>query len=402
MRPIRNFMNSNFKMSILSLKKLVFFSIVGFAYFFLFYKDAIVCPQNSASALANMYQHIELALSWLNGAFLPEPGWHILTIITAKLFGISLLNAALIIQTIFTVITSILIFKILSSYLKDKYSENFLLLFTAALMLVIAIYVPGFSWNMYLGQGNPNMVNSVTLTMVKPFMLICIIFFLNLEKSEIFKDIYKYSGFLCISLFISVFVKPFFALVFIPSLVIYLVLVRLKNKKLYFYLFIVLLPSIVALIWQAYNVLIAQGVGYKSGILINPFYVWQTVTPNIPVSILLAIAFPLAVFFLNPKNVLKNEGLVIAWIMVIVGILEYSLLMETVNTFAFNWLWGYNLALLVVFIFSSIEFLTFFKDPRPKKFLLKTGMFFTTTLFLLHLISGIIYFNNLLNCGSFL
>jgi hypothetical protein len=395
-------MNSNYKISISSLKKLSFFSIVGFAYFILFYKDAIVCPQNGASALANMYQHIELARSWLNGAFLPEPGWHILTIITAKILGISLLNAALIIQTLFTVLTAFLIFYILSSYLRETYSENFLLLFSAALMLVVAIYLPGFSWNMYLGQGNPNMVNSVTLTMVKPFMLVCIIFFLNLLKPDNLNDIYIWYGLLSISLFISVFIKPFFALVFLPALAAYLVLTGIKSKKQNFYLFFVILPAIVGLAWQAYNTLIAQGTGYRSGVIINPFYVWQTVSPSIPVSIVLATAFPLAVVFLDPKKAWENKGLVFSWLMVIVGILEFSLLMETVNTFAFNWLWGYNLALLLLFIFSSIEFLKSLKDKQPRSFLLKTGIFFCAMLFLLHLISGIVYFKTLLDCGSFL
>ena len=384
-----------------ALKKPLFFSFIFLVYSYLFYKNVHICRRYGI--LYNMYQHSEFAKDWLKGVFISHPGFHILTIIVAKSTGCSFINAALALHIVFTVITAFMVYKVLWINLRDKYSENVVLLSTAFLLLVIAIYIPGFSWNMYLGQGNPNMVNSPTLTATKPFMLLSILFFINLLTSKTSKDILRNSCILSITLLISVFMKPCFAYVFIPAMAIYLLWKQTRNIKLYIYSICIIAPAIIVIMWQAYNMLLGSGPGYSTTVEINPFYVWRTVSPNIPISILLATAFPVVVFLLRPKNAIRNTGLVISWLMVIIGILEYALLMEgEPKTFSYNWMWGYNLALLPLFIFSAIEFLTLYKDPKPKRNLLKTGMVFAGVIFLLHFASGIAYFYRLLNCGPFI
>ena len=125
------------------------------------------------------------------------------------------------------------------------------------------------------------MANSPTLTMVKPFMLLCIVLFVNFLGAVASRDILKYSWLLSILLAISVFVKPSFALVFIPAMAAHLILVHTRNTRLYTYSFVIVLPSIIALIWQAYSTIISPGVGYVTAVDINGSESYQ----NAPVAV---------------------------------------------------------------------------------------------------------------------
>ncbi|MHB8084690.1 MAG: hypothetical protein ACYDHZ_02555 [Dehalococcoidia bacterium] len=308
------------------------------------------------------------------------------------------------IHTLFTVLTIFVMYKILAFYLKGMYSDNLILLLTGCTAVVIAIYVPGFSQDMYLGQGNPNMTYSVTLTVVKPFMLLCLIFYLGMIKVSDSRaaGILKFGGLAAASLFISVFMKPSFALVFIPAVAVFLTLKHTRKIKLYMYTLLILVPTLLALLWQSYDMFVSTGAGYHPKFGIRPFYMWNMVSSNIPVSILLAVAFPLIVTLLNPKKAFKNNGLVLSWIMVVMGIMQYALLVEITDPFSYNGIWGYTLALLPLFVFSLTEFLGSFKDMWHSSVIIKTGVIAAIVVFLLHLGSGAVYFLRILNCGSFL
>jgi len=384
------------------LKKLAFFSVLLSLYGYLFYKSVFICPKNY---MGNLNEHIKLAGKWLTGDFfLPHPGFHILSIATSKITGLSLIVSGIMVHTLFTVLTVYIVYKMLGIYLKNRYSDNIILVLTLCLSLVIAIYVPGFSMNMYLGQGNPNMITSVTLTCLKPFMLLSILFYLALLQSinSNTGEAFKYGCLLAASLFTSVFIKPSFALVFIPAVAIQLVVLQTRNIRLYSCIAAIMIPAFLALIWQSYNMFVSPESGYKSAIAVQPFYIWSTVTHSIAVSILLAVAFPLIVTLLNPKKAFKNNGLVLSWIMTIIGIGQYALLVETTAPLAYNWMWGYSLSLLPLFIFSSIEFLSSCREIWNSGIMMKIGVSVTSVIFLLHLASGVGYFIKLMNCGSFI
>jgi hypothetical protein len=390
------------KQALYMLKIVAFFGMLFALYYYLFYKSIYICPENF---LVNLNRHVDITEKWLTDHYvLPHPGFHIMTLLTSWLTGLSLVDAALVIHTLFTVLTIFIVYKILGIYLKSSYPDNFILLLTACAALVIAIYVPGFSLTWYLGQGNPNMIYSVTLTVVKPFMLLCIIFFLLMIKAVNSKTggALKYGALLSATLLISVFMKPSFALVFIPAYAIYLLLKHTWNIKLYIYSLAIVLPSLIALLWQSYGMFITPEAGYKPIFEIRPFEIWNTVTRNIPASILLAVAFPLVVTLLDPRKAFENNGLVLSWLMVIMGIVQYALLLETTAPSSYNWIWGYCLALLPLFIFSIIGFLGPLKDMWHKSALLKSGIILASVIFLLHVASGVAYLAKMINCGSFM
>lgn len=377
-----------------AMKILLFFSFLSLIYGYIFYKNAYICK--NYGIMFNMKQHADIAILWYEGIYsIPHPGYHIVTLLLSKFSGLAIFDAAFIVHLLFTLLTAFLVYKILAQHLKDIYSDIFIILSTASLLTVIAIYVPGWSMTMYLGQGCPNMINSVTLTAVKPFMLLCVIFFLNFMSR---KELQKNAILLSIFLLASIFIKPFFALVFIPAWMIILLAKHTRDLKLYIYSFIIIIPSIIALLWQAYTTMVSSGGGYKSGVEIDFLLLWSSVTHSVPFSILLATAFPLAVFLFNPNGCFKNEGLVLSWLMTLSGMVEYATLIETGSlgiTYSFNWIWGYNLALFSLFLFSLIVLL------RDIKTYSKTALILIIALYLLHVVSGIIYLLKLSNCGSF-
>jgi hypothetical protein len=84
-----------------------------------------------------------------------------------------------------------------------------------------------------------------------------------------------------------------------------------------------------------------------------PFVVWSHFTPSLPVSWLVALAFPAATLAAYPGLLRRDRGLRLAWLMLLVGGLQFLLLAEVgPRKWHANWGWGYNIALRILYIYS--------------------------------------------------
>jgi hypothetical protein len=119
-------------------------------------------------------------------------------------------------------------------------------------------------------------------------------------------------------------------------------------------------------------------------IILAPFAVWSLYSPNIPVSLLLSIAFPISVVAVYFEQVRPNVTLGLAWVVLVVALLQYVLFAEGGELFwDANWIWGSNIAVYIVFLVSTAVFLA---QPRSPRF------YFVLILFSLHLAAGIYYY----------
>lgn len=288
-------------------------------------------------------------------------------------------------------LTAGIIYCILSFLLKTK--SNQLLIPTAILLFVSAIYDPFFSKYWYFGQWSPNPWQNPTLIMMKPFAFLCT--FLAIQALQTFDKRFWIS--LSLLLLVSVFYKPSFSLIFIPAFGLFILLNHTKIFKTYVYAFLLILPTIFYIIYQYWFF----DPGYVKTIL-SPFTMLHIYTSNPFISLLLAIAFPLSILLLRYKQVVKNQYLQLSWLMLILGYLQMAILAQDSNMLAAgNYAWGYIIALDILFVFSGIEFIKWLIEMKATHSTLKRITIGIPTLLLfLHFASGVAYFIRILIYGE--
>jgi hypothetical protein len=347
--------------------------------------------------------HAQIAQKVIDGYFIPHPGLHISVIVASKLSGLSINDSMILMLSIYVTLTAFIIYRILSWKLGDRYCDGVLLLLTLCLMVVAAIYIPWFSKHMYLGQGNPNIIFSSTMVALKPFELITFILFLLFLDTKGGALSWKHGAAFSLALATSILVKPSFAIIFVPAACLYIFFSDFWNIKQHFKFSLLLLPSLFLLVWQAYNTFIlTQSNGYKGRIILDYFRLWGVWSPSIPVSLLLALAFPLSFALFYPRKILQNAAMKLCWLMLFFGILQFGMFAEPGSYYlAGNFSWGYNVALSFLFIFSTVEF---FKEVRNSW---DAGLYgrikssIVILFFAAHLFSGFIFIYRLFAGGGY-
>jgi len=332
------------------------------------------------------------------GARLDHPFFHYVTYYTSQLLCLNLVGTAIGILTISVVVSALIIFFLLRESLRTHYSENCLLFLTFSLMILSAVYVPFFNKFIYIGQSSPNVWHNPTTIVVKPFAFISVILFLSMVRM---KDTKKPLLFLLLEaglIAISVTVKPNFFMSFLPAAGIFLLVRYSLFKENIWKLVIILAPALAILIWQYF---LRFGEGGQDRIVIDILGVWSHYSPNVFVSLLLLIAFPLSVLVFYPREVLKNDSLVLSWLIFLMALLQYSLFAEAGHHRNHgNFGWGRQIILPLVFTFSSIVYLKAIREkPADSWGTIKKNI--VVVCFASHVISGIAYLVKMFITRSF-
>ncbi len=126
--------------------------------------------------------------------------------------------------------------------------------------------------------------------------------------------------------------------------------------------------------------------------------VWSLYSKNIFLSLVLALAFPLIVLIFNFRSLINNRPYRFALELLLVGTLEFMLLLEKGNRLGHvNFSWGYMSGLFIVFMMSI--WLLFNNTILKKNN--RIVLIIEWICLSLHFIAGIIYFIYLLNGGDF-
>lgn len=107
-------------------------------------------------------------------------------------------------------------------------------------------------------------------------------------------------------------------------------------------------PAVVALLIQYVTTFTSAAPGGQR-IVLAPLKVWSLYSPNIPASILLGIAFPLATMICYPRQTLSDSRLLLGWAVLAAAILQFALLGETTRMSHANFAWGCYMADHVLF-----------------------------------------------------
>ena len=171
---------------------------------------------------------------------------------------------------------------------------------------------------------------------------------------------------------------------FLPALAFLFFYEKRYRDKLSIIFFLTLLLISISILLYQYTHTFG---GENSHIVIDFFSVWMISSPNIPLSIILALAFPIFFTMLNTESLIKNRYILISWVMVLIGIIYYSSFAQT-GRFYFhgNFGWSYMIALSILYLFSIIEFFKLYPTLNwYKKYPLLALLIF-------QLIVGIVYF----------
>ncbi len=354
--------------------------------------------------------HVNRILPIINGEyFFPHPLFHYIVYYFHKLSFLltlhwTLLDISVVLLSLLVVIIFDIIYRIAVYFHKDNYSLISLLIVSLSLLFVTPIYLSFFNTNLYLGQWGPNTWHSPTIFMIKPFSLICLFFMVKINQGNEWYN--KPVILLLFSLFmaLSAFAKPSFIISFAPATGIFLLMYYWKNFKLYFKIFILFLPTLAVLIYQyiaTYSNDIISTADMKDEIIFTFFGVMKYYTPNVVISLILAIAFPFFLFIIDLKNCIKNQYLMISWFNVIISFALASFLAEKFKFGQAAFVFGYIISLFLLFVFSVFHFLKLLKSKSMIKWK-NAKIIFLVLIYFLHLYSGIFYFFRYLLTKSYM
>lgn len=364
---------------------------LGFIFHYLFQLQA-----NSSGVQSDLPAHLSIINDFINSNYyIPHPAFHISVYYLSIITGMSIADVAPIIMTMSVLVTLLIIQKLLS-----KKSGPLLLLISISTIFVIAIYFPLFHSTMYLGQWSPNIWHSPTMLFLKPISLLAFYFFVrSMDVSE-----RKHVFYLIISsalLLLSTVTKPSFVIVFLPAIFLYVLLFKRGEYRRYPAIILFAIPSIIMLAYQYTETYQSADTAsyFHDKIIFTFFGVMKLYSPNIIISTLLVLAFPLAVLTASRSRIARNPYLILSWLTTVVAFLQFAFLAEQEKFYQGAFGFGYIIALFLLYFCSMKEFLSWFQ-PVEININWKTKRS-VAVIYLMHLVSGIYYFYILLKGGGY-
>ena len=339
-----------------------------------------------------------------------------------------------------------------------------LLLFTS--LFVSMLYFPLTGWlggeegsvsafaeagivNRYVGIFSPNPFHNATYLAARGFSVAAFFLFLEIlqrdEKTDIFqakgsaldrsKSTYLLYGAFSLSLLLTTMTKPSFTLGFVASaglVILYRWLKSglVKNWKRYVTIGFLFIPTFAALLYQYSGVFTgANALGEEQGIGFGFLTAWHTAVKNVPLAILLGIAFPLIVLLFHIKTLWKNPMFGFSWLMMVINLGMMALLYEKGFRLGhLNFAWGYMCGQFFVFLSSLMLIYQETREQIGRRYVAGVSqstkaveadendrrndtagrnlgkiliLLIEWSIFAMHLLCGILYFVDIMQGGKF-
>lgn len=362
----------------------------------------------SGNELADIVGHMNAVDTyWVQGSFaqfleqVPYPGWH--AVVRSLLFcGLSLRWAAAFACAAFALIAAIvtgyIAWNVIGSGKKFSASNKrrfaLTIMTTIALLFVGAIYISVYNPAPYYGQGSPNIWHNPTYIAIKPIALIsCYLLYIMLRRRQAKTGMCVAYAVLTV---VGLALKPSFFQVQAPAVFLFLIIDFALNRDWRFDVRIALafVPAVVCMLLQFWQMFYSS-TGGGAGISLQPFFTYELTAPNVVISILLLLAFPLyTTIVLRRDLITRRSPYLVFFIMLVIGFLEFSLFAE--NGFRAthgNFGWGYFLAVALYWTFMLPLFV---KRAFVEKVFSQGVVIAGVGLVATHFLSGVIYYAMLL------
>ena len=357
---------------------------------------------------------------WLQGWMeVPHCLWHILVLALNKLLFIPREVAAGYVTAFSNIAVYFILHWMLLKYTHsagNKISSSKAALISFALTIVQAIYIPWLdAGGPYFGVLSINPVHNPTQMCVRPFVLlsVCLVYDIwGKQKNADYKGTFfkveiglkKYYIILSSILFVSVIAKPTFVEMYVPAIafimlgeLIYKIYKKHPNIKTYFFhclkMFFCACPALlyICLQFADYYIFGAEHSSESSVILTEWLQIWKTQTENVPLSILLGMAFPLFVIVIDIKFFLTKDIGRMSLVAYLIGFLEAAILGESGDRFTHgNFLWPIMSAMLIVWVVTTFRIIILERTQSLNKIQSRL-INCAWAIFCLHVVCGISY-----------
>jgi len=404
---------NNPKQRLLLNKNSLYKAIEIIAYFLLFLFFTRIVVQFFVNG-PDYNTHMKNAYKYMAGDFyIPHPAYHIITYSLAKITTIPYQHIVPVFMAAIIVFTIFLTKIILARLSPAVNNPMFYLFFAIVINLVIAIYIPmdyhGYVtgpenpniWRrpdrvFILGTGSPNMWASPTMNLLRPFALLGFLGVAALFRKDR-RPTREITILTSLVLLISTWVKPSFIICLLPAAGLYLLLPRFKDRRMFFTMLWVFLPSVLLLIYQYAETYLMKDTNsyFHDKIIFSWFGVAKIYTKSVFISTLRVLAFPLLVLVFSYKNIRQNSGLLLGWLLLIISFIFYGVLAEQNKYEQGAFCFSFYVCLFILFVFSLGEYLQWFTAIKKNKIKISVA----GLVLFCHLISGIVYLQGLLFDG---
>jgi hypothetical protein len=202
----------------------------------------------------------------------------------------------------------------------------------------------------YIGLAN---YHNPTIQLLRPFSLPIFILAMQVFKKQNNPVWMIVSAALLMVL--STLIKPNLAICLLPAMLFFSALAILQKKKIDWKLNIIgfMIPTVITLIWQ-YIIAYTTSGNKEAGIIFVPFVVESAFSGFLLPKFLLSIFFPLVIFLILNKSLLKNFEMQFSWFTFLVGAIQTYFFAEGGQyLYDGNFRWSTQITLLILFITSA-------------------------------------------------
>ena len=368
------------------------------ACFYLFYNQLVSTTPSLSSSDTSV--HVRMAVE---DGFLYSLNSYIYLLFSKTPFMNVGIACFLTIATVLSVyFTYILIKRIVSLY-AFKVKDPWLGLLAFMCNFTMGFYVKFLNAQHYIGYQNANMWHNSTYLVMRVCAVATLILFVDMYVQK--PDTAERLVFFSVMLAVTTAFKPSFATVFCPFMALLLLYDWIIKKEKFMRIFtraLTVVPSLFVIVIESKVFFGAEtGNGYE----IAPFVALSERGDHPKAALILSILFPLAVFIVHITDFYKDKIYCSSLVIWLMGFLLVFFLRETGSRSGDgNFLWGYSIALFVLFTASALKVLKdikihgFFKD---KNIIFDLYVIASIVLFSWHVISGIWYFILLLGGNTY-
>lgn len=339
------------------------------------------------------------------------PLWHIFVLLLRELFFavvphvgenqiLMYANAAVNAGSVAVVVPIIGIF--FKDLLKIRWQAAVLAIISGLLLFTGPLDASPLLGTYYLGAYPGNIWHNPTFLLMRPLALLTVLLYFKIFSEK--KDTLKYLLWAAICMALSALCKPSFFQAFLPGLVLYCVIFFLwkRNKETFLFCLKIAASCVpVGVIAILQFVIGLTGNATEGGIGFAPFYVWMYFTSNVPLSLLVSIAFPLLVAVLLVIRKTWDTNVLLILCMFVSALLQYSLLYIKAGPFAADFCWGLELSIFFCFMVGIKALWKETVKIREVKGRITAFPIICWIVFILHVLFGIEYFINIWETGFY-
>ena len=350
--------------------------------------------------------------------------WHLLTIFGYKVLGIPLDHSAAYVNSLFALF-SYGVFCFFLRKISDRTERPMGDPAVAMISFGLCILQPlTAEWMKVTGIGlaafGLNPLHNPSYLAVRPFSVLCFCLVVDIwgkQKDDRYRGIFfktetglkKYYIALAVVLLLSVFAKPTFAEMFIPAVGLMMLFSwgisafrkDGSGKKAFadlLSMFYCAIPSVLFILLQFYfhYLLGGQAADTGSSVVITPYlYVWRGLTENVGMSLILSMAFPMFMFLVDSRNILRSPMGKLAVVSASVSFLEAAFLGENAKMEHGNFLWPMMSGMLFLYL-AALADLAALENMEEDTLRKRVPVLMSWSIYGLQVLCGVLYILNMI------